>query len=65
MSYLPTAPETDRYGNRGLRVLLGIYWGLKTLKRLFNHYRAMLFALDTTSTAADIALFYLQTLALI
>jgi hypothetical protein len=29
MSYLPTAPETDRYGNRVLRVLLGIGGGLK------------------------------------
>ena len=65
MSYLPAAPKAVSYGNRVLRILLGIGGGLKTLKRLFNHYRAMLFALDTTSTAADIALFYLQTLALI
>ena len=29
MSYLPTAPIPIRYGNRGLRVLLGIGWGLR------------------------------------
>jgi len=65
MSYLRTAPKAVSYGNRVLLLLLGIGGGLMTLKRSFNHYRAMLFALDTTSTVAEIALFYLQALALI
>ena len=29
MSYLPTPPKADGYGNRGLRVLLGIGGGLR------------------------------------
>jgi len=33
MSYLPTAPKPDRYGNTGLWVLLGIGGGLKDYDR--------------------------------
>ena len=29
MSYLPTAPKPDHYGNWGLRILLGIGGGLR------------------------------------